>query len=60
MTLDLFAIFVNAVVKSMEAAEDVQQVFAIVLIGLALGVGTWWAFSTLSTGFIKNLFIKLI
>jgi len=60
MTLDLFSIFVNAVVKSMEAAEDVQQVFAIVLIGLALGVGTWWALSTLSTGFVKNLFIKLI
>ena len=56
MTLDLFAILVNAVVKSMEAAEDVQQVFAIVLIGLALGVGTWWALSNNSFKFNQKLF----
>ena len=60
MTLDLFSIFVNAVVKSMEAAEDVQQVFAIVLIGLALGVGTWWALSIIASNLTKNYFSNLI
>lgn len=60
MTIELFSIFINAVVKSMETAEEVQQVFAVVLIGLALGVGVCWALSVISTGLAKAFFSNLI
>jgi len=60
MTLDMLAILVNAIVKATETANEIQHVLAIILIGMALGVGTWWAISILTASITKNFFRNLI
>ena len=60
MTLDLFAILVNAVARAMDAAEETQHVLSIVLIGVVLGVGTWWALSIIASSLVKNYFSNLV
>ena len=57
MTLDMFAILVNAIVKAMERADDVQHVLAIVFIGVILGIGVWWALSIVAASFLKSLIL---
>ena len=59
MTLDLFAILVNAVARAADAAEETQHILSIVLIGVVLGVGTWWALSIIASGLAKNYFSNL-
>ena len=56
MTLELFSIFINAVVKSIEAADEAQHVLAVVFIAFVLGVGIWWTLMTVSASFAKNIF----
>ena len=60
MTLDLFAILVNAVARAIDTAEETQHVLAIVLIGVVLGVGTWWALSMIASSLAKNYFSNLV
>jgi len=57
MTLDMFAIFINAIVKAMQAADEAQHVLAIVLIGVILGIGSWWALSIVAASFLKSLIL---
>tara|TARA_B100001094_G_scaffold323355_1_gene374093 strand:+ start:3676 stop:3855 length:180 start_codon:yes stop_codon:yes gene_type:complete len=58
MTLDLFAILVNAVSKAIEFSDDAQYVLSVIFIGVILGVGTWWALMILSASFFKKMSLK--
>jgi|APSaa5957512535_1039671.scaffolds.fasta_scaffold138153_2 hypothetical protein len=58
MTLEMFAILVDAVAMAIETADDIQHVLAIVFISIVFGVGIWWAFSLLSFSLTKNFLFK--
>lgn len=57
MNIEMFAVLVDAIVLAVATADNIQHVLVIVLIGIVLGVGTWWALSILAASFLKNLIL---